>query len=232
MNELNLSDMGIYAGVLALVCVFLVVMLSLKKQSAKSLQIGLTAGLVGVFLGAIGSYASARALKYEVTKQADEMENEAGDDEMGGGGGGGRGGFGGGGGGGRGGFGGGGGGRGGRGGFQPSPTRELTTLVRELDLLTGDVKIELAYDQRKAVKALLDGIKSAEAIDDDTAQDMLDELNGKLTDEQKAKLEAVSLPRTRGSFGRGGGGGDGEAGNPFTSDENASKAMESLAGRL
>ena len=45
MNELNLSDMGIYAGVLALVCVFLVVMLSLKKQSAKSLQIGLTAGL-------------------------------------------------------------------------------------------------------------------------------------------------------------------------------------------
>ena len=231
MSELNLSDMGIYAGVIALVCVFLVVMLSLKKQSAKAMQIGLTAGLIGVFLGAIGSYASARALKYEVVKQAEGTEEDATDEELGGGGGGG--GFGGGGGGGRGGFGGGGGGRGGRGGFQPSPTRELTTLVRELDLLTGDVKIELADDQRKAVKALLEGIKGAETIDDETAQDMLDELNGKLTDEQKAKLEAVSLPRTRGSFGRGGGGGgDSEPTNPFSSDENASKAIESLGGRL
>ena len=107
----------------------------------------------------------------------------------------------------------------------------MTTLVRELDLLTGDVKIELSGEQGKAMKALLEGTKSAEAIDDDTAQDILDELNGKLTDEQKAKLEAVSLPRTRGSFGRGGGG-DGEPTNPFTSDENASKAMEGLTGRL
>ncbi len=234
---MNLNDMGIYAGSLALVCVFLVVLLSQKKQSAKAFQIGLIAGLSGIFLGVVGAYAGLRVMKYNLIK-ADIPLSEGGGGGgagMGGGGagmgGGGGGGMGGGGGGGRGGFGGGGGG-GGRGGFQPSPTRELTTFVRELDLLTGDVKVTLADDQAKAIKALLDGIKEVASIDDDTAKQMLEALQGKLNDDQKAKLEAVSLPRTRGSFGRGGGGGGDGPSNPFVEDENASKALDSLVGKL
>ena len=209
--DTQFSDMGIYAGLLALFCIFLVVMLILKKQSAKALQIGLTAGLVGIFIGAAGLVAGSKMRGYTITPPADAN----GSGPPGGGGGGG--------------FGGGGGGGGGRGGFQPSPTRELTTLVRELDLLTGDVKITLSAAQAKSVKALLAGIKELPAIEDDAAKDMLDEIMDKLTDEQKAKLEAVSLPRTRGAGGRGGGD---EPTNPFVADENAKKAWEGLHGRL
>lgn len=230
--DTQFSDMGIYAGLLALFCIFLVVMLILKKQSAKALQIGLTAGLVGIFIGAAGLVAASKMRGYTITPPADAN----GSGPPGGGGGGG---FGGGGGGGGGAPGGGGGGApggsrggGGRGGFQPSPTRELTTLVRELDLLTGDVKITLSAAQAKSVKALLAGIKELPAIEDDAAKDMLDEIMDKLTDEQKAKLEAVSLPRTRGAGGRGGGGGGDEPTNPFVADENAKKAWEGLHGRL
>ncbi len=217
----NLSDIGIYAGLLALFCIFLVVMLSLKKQGAKPFQIGLTAGLVGIFVGVVGSYAGMRVMKYDLISSEVPLQEQTGEAPGGGGGGGG--------GAGRGGFGGGGGG-GGRGGFQPSPSRELTSFVRKLDLLTGDVKISLSDDQGKAVKALLEGIQEVQAIDDDTAKQMLETLTDKLSDEQKAKLEAVSLPRTRGSFGRGGGGG-GDS-NPFVEDENAKKAWESLMGKL
>lgn len=109
----------------------------------------------------------------------------------------------------------------------------MTTLVRELDLLTGDIKITLSAEQAKSVKALLAGIKELPAVEDDAAKQMLDEIMGKLTDEQKAKLEAISLPRTRGAGGGGGGGGgDSEPTNPFVSDENAKKAWEGLHGRL
>lgn len=222
----NLSDMGIYAGLLALFCIFLVVMLSLKKQGAKTFQIGLTAGLVGIFVGVVGSYAGLRVMKYDLISSEVPMQEQTGEPPGGGGGGGGgagRGGFGGGG-------GGGGRGGGGRGGFQPSPSRELTSFVRKLDLLTGDVKISLSDDQGKAVKALLEGIQEVQTVNDETAKQMLEALTDKLSDEQKAKLEAVSLPRTRGSFGRGGGGG-GDS-NPFVEDENAKKAWESLMGKL
>ena len=221
--DTQFSDMGIYAGLLALFCIFLVVMLILKKQSAKALQIGLTAGLVGIFIGAAGLVAASKMRGYTITPPADA--NGSGPP-------GGDGGFGGGGGGGGGGAPRGSRGGGGRGGFQPSPTRELTTLVRELDLLTGDVKITLSAAQAKSVKALLAGIKELPAIEDDAAKDMLDEIMDKLTDEQKAKLEAVSLPRTRGAGGRGGGGGGDEPTNPFVADENAKKAWEGLHGRL
>lgn len=227
----NLSDMGIYAGLLALLCIFLVVMLSLKKQGAKTFQVGLTAGLVGIFVGVVGSYAGLRVMKYDLIsseiplqENTGEAPGGGGDPSAEGGGGGGRGGFGGGGGGGsRGG--------GGRGGFQPSPTRELTSFVRKLDLLTGDLKITLSDEQGKAIKPLLDGIKEVAAVEDDIAADMLEELKGKLTEEQNAKLDSISLPRTRGSFSRGGGGGEGGS-NPFIEDENAKNAMDSLSGKL
>ncbi len=238
----NLSDMGIYAGLLALLCIFLVVMLSLKKQGAKTFQVGLTAGLVGIFVGVVGSYAGLRVMKYDLISSEIPMQENTGEAPGGGGdpsaeggGGGGRGGFGGGGGGGgggRGGFGGGGGGRGGggRGGFQPSPTRELTSFVRKLDLLTGDLKITLSAEQGKAIKPLLDGIKEVAAVEDDIAADMLEELKGKLTEEQNAKLDSISMPRTRGGFSRGGGGEGGS--NPFVEDETAKSAMDSLSGKL
>lgn len=227
----QLSDMGIYVGLLAIFSIFLVVMLTLKKQSAKALQIGLTAGLIGIFVGVAGIAAGTKMLGYSLNAPEDPNASgpPGGGGEMGGGGGGG---FGGGGGGGAPGGSRGGGGGGGRGGFQPSPTRDLTTLVRELDLLTGDVKITLSAEQAKSVKALLVGIKELPAVEDDAAKQILDEIMGKLTDEQKAKLEAISLPRTRGAGGFGGGGGDSGPTNPFISDESAKKAWEDLHGRL
>ena len=67
--DTHLSDMGIYAGLLALFCIFLVVMLTLKKQSAKALQIGLTAGLIGIFML---NYASGMTQSSSV----DEMDQQ------------------------------------------------------------------------------------------------------------------------------------------------------------
>ena len=76
--------------------------------------------------------------------------------------------------------------------------------------------------------ALLMGIQEKEAIGDSEAEDMMKEINSKLSEADQAKLETFSLPRTRGR--RGGGGEEGPT-NPFA-DETNGTAIKALIERL
>lgn len=129
---------------------------------------------------------------------------------------------------------------GGMGGRGPSPKRQLTSLVRKLELLTGDVGIVLTGEQRKEIAQRLSGLAELTALTDEDAEKLQGELLGLLDDNQKAKQEAIGLPFRRGGGGPGGGGpgGGGPGGpqatpdaNPFADEENA-KALASLQDRL
>ena len=111
-------------------------------------------------------------------------------------------------------FGGGGGGRG------QNSKRQLTTLVRKLSLLTGDVAIRLSDEQTQSVLDALADVADQETMTDDDAKEKYEALTAILTDEQIAKQENVGLPFRRrsrsggggGRGGRGGGGGGGRGG--------------------
>jgi hypothetical protein len=131
------------------------------------------------------------------------------------------------------------------GGGQPSPKRQLSTLVRKLELLTGDIAITLTPEQAAGVAAVLEDLDQRETLTDDEAQAKHDELLAMLNESQKAKQEAINLPRgggggSGGGRGMGGGGpGGGMAGgaaaspdaNPFADGENAT-ALDTLRERL
>ena len=127
------------------------------------------------------------------------------------------------------------------GGRGPSPKRQLTTLVRKLELLTGDIALVLTDDQRKEITQRLSGLSELTALTDEEAEKLQGELLGLLDDNQKAKQEAIGLPFRRGGggpggasgFGGGGGGGPQAApdANPFADEENA-KPLATLLDRL
>jgi hypothetical protein len=104
-----------------------------------------------------------------------------------------------------------------------SPRRDLVSTVRKLDLLTGDVAVTLDGDQAAALVTLLDGIETAETMTDEEAQAKQEGVLALLTDEQKARLDAIGLPRT--SFGGRGDGSPrpGEGGAGSTPDANPLK---------
>ncbi len=124
------------------------------------------------------------------------------------------------------------------GGRGPSPKRELTMLVRKIDLLTGDIALDLSDEQSSELAQILVRLNSQDAMTDDDATAAQEEILALLDDTQKAKQEAIGLPFRRGGDGRGGRGGPGGAGggeaaedaNPFSQEEN-SAAMQSLLQR-
>ena len=126
---------------------------------------------------------------------------------------------------------------GGMGGRGPSPKRQLTSLVRKLELLTGDVGIVLTDEQRQEFAQRLSGLATLTALTDEEAEKLQGELLGLLDDSQKAKQEAIGLPFRRGGGGPGGGGPGGGGppaapdANPFADEENA-KPLSSLLDRL
>jgi hypothetical protein len=205
---------------LVLGAVVLVALLSRQKKTGSNIAAWILA-IAGVLIGVGGLAAAFTLLGYEPYKQP-------GDDAAGGppsgtaqapaGGGMGGGGMGGiMGGGGMGGMMGGGMGEGGRGGRGPSPKRDLTTLVGKLNLLTGDISLDLNEAQITTVVESLAEIENAESMTDEQAKEKYDALIASLTDEQKAKLEQVALPFAGrgGGFGGGGfGGGGGRPGGP------------------
>ena len=122
------------------------------------------------------------------------------------------------------------------GGRGPSPKRQLTTLVRKLELLTGDIAIAMTPDQSKTVRDLLADVAAREKLTDDEAKELHDKLLALLDENQQAKQEAIGLPVRRGGAGGGGSGFGGGAPpdpevNPFTEDEN-STAVKKLTERL
>ena len=104
-------------------------------------------------------------------------------------------------------------GGGGGGGRSSSDKRQLTSLVRKLALLTGDVEIRFSEDQTQSLADLLAGISDQETMSDDQAKEQYEALTEVLTEGQLAKQELISLPfRRRGRSGGGGGGGGGRGG--------------------
>jgi len=136
---------------------------------------------------------------------------------------------------------------------EPRPKRELTTLVRKLDLLTGDIGITLTGKQAAAVNNCLRDIEKSAKMSDDDAKAKRDQLMAVLDVNQKARVEAIGLPRPAPSDGPGMGaempgmaggmpGGPGMMGgeaapeqdekqNPFQQDAEG-KAVKSLRQRL
>ena len=115
----------------------------------------------------------------------------------------------------------------------PSPKRQLTTLVRKLDLLSGEIAVNLTPDQAAAVVALVADLDGLKKLSDDDAKAKYEEILAVLTDDQRTKEDAVELPTRRPTGGGAPGGGpppDPNA-NPFHEEENAT-ALKSLRGRI
>jgi hypothetical protein len=254
---LHMNAVSSYVMSLGLLTVFLLIWVVQRQKNPQAASMGFASGATGVLLGAIGAYGILSASGYDVVKPSAPppapAANAGGGPPAGGGmggmmgggmPGGGMGGMMGGGmpGGGMGGMMGGGGGRG------PAPKRDLTTLVRKLDLLTGNIGIKLDAEQTAAILKGLAAIEDVEKMTDDEAKARHEELTALLNDDQKSQLDTVGLPfggrggaggGGPGAGGPGGGGGGGMGGgappdpdaNPFL-QENALNALKSFRGRF
>lgn len=235
------NAMGTYVLVVTLATVFVIVLVARQRRSQKDIAIWLISGLVGIILGAAGAAGIMQVMGYDWAKKfvmlpESELTSDVGiDGEEGGGmddpggmsGMGGSGGM---------------GGPGGRGGGRgPSPKGQLTTLVRKVDLLTGDIALNLSDEQGAKLAEILGKMKSQETMTDEDATALNEEILAVFDPDQKAKQEAVSLPRGgRGGGGPGGGGpgGGGSGGeeenedaNPFSEERNAA-AIDALLERF
>ncbi len=97
-------------------------------------------------------------------------------------------------------------------GTATSPARNLTALVAKLDLLGRGVRIELSADQANQLAPILEQLSESEEMTDEQAKEQLESIEAVLTEEQKASLASVELPRGRlpgGGPGTGGGRGTG-----------------------
>lgn len=227
-----------YVLTLGLLTVFVLIWVTRQQKTKKDATTWLISGIVGILLGAAGAMAGTYALGYQVTEPpppaAPADSTPATPPSMGGGAPGGPGG-------GMGGGGMGGGGMGGGmmgmmgGGQGPRPKQQLTTLVRKLELLTGDIALNLTDEQRQSLAKQLDEFAEIKTLTDDEAEKKYNDLLALFDDAQKVKQEAVGLPFRRGGGGGGGFGGGGAPpapdANPFESEANAN-ALKSLRERL
>lgn len=232
MWRFGFEVMPAYLLIVGLLTLFVAVIVWQQHRTGRTVAVWLSAGILGALLGSVASYALMRASGYRVVavqtpldasvanfSGSDESASEGEDngEEDGSGEQEGRG---------------SGGGRGMGGGMfgGPRPKRDLITLVRKIELLTGDVALTLSPDQAKALVESLGDIEKAEAILDEEAQAKHDEILALMNDSQQQCLEAISLPRG-GRGGPGGGGPPAESDNPFQ-DEAASQALASLRQRF
>lgn len=247
-----------YVLTLGLLTVFVLAWVTRQQKTKQDATTWLISGIVGLLLGAAGTAAGVQALGFQVSLkpqaqpvgQVDTSTINSGTSMGGGGGppggGGMMGGAGGppGGGGMMGGPPGGGGGMMGMGGGMmgggqgPRPKQQLTTLVRKLELLTGDIALNLTDEQRQTLAKQLDEFAELKSLTDDEAEKKYNDLLALFDDTQKAKQESVGLPFRRGGGGGGFGGGFGGGApppapdaNPFENEANAS-ALKSLRERL
>ncbi len=229
-----------YLLVVAIATLLLAVLVWQTHRSGRTVIVWLAASMLGLILGSIGSYATICTAGYQVVKAPEQPKGTdaapagapSGMPGMGG-------------------MGGGMGmGMGGMGG--PQPKRDLTTLVRKLDLLTGDIAVTLTGEQAVAVNECLKDVEKPAKMSDDEAKAKHDKLLAVFSDAQKARFEQIGLPRpapTGGAGGPGGmpgmgGPGMGKSGmggpgapkqdpdqNPFQQDAQG-KALKSLRERL
>lgn len=250
--------LGSVVLVLALATVLLMVLVARTHKSGKDLPIWFGSGLAGMLLGAAALAAGFSVMGYEVLSPQEiramagtsppmppmpPQSSPASSAPAGGGPGaggppGGMGMMG-----------------GGMGSRQPSSKRQLATLVRKLELLTGDIAIHLTADQSTAVQAALAELDGKESLTEDDAKAAYDKLLGLLDEEQQSRQDRIGLPFRRGGAGGPGAGGPGAGGpgaggmggppgggmggaaapapdaNPFAEEEN-SKSLRALRERL
>jgi hypothetical protein len=99
------------------------------------------------------------------------------------------------------------------GGNRPAVTpNTLAGLVGKLDLLDRGVKLEITNEQAAKLKAALADIEREETMSNEDAEKAHNACMEILTEEQKAVLASIDLPRRRGGGGGPGGGGPGGPG--------------------
>ena len=115
----------------------------------------------------------------------------------------------------------------------PNPKRDLTTLVRKIALLTGDIALKLSPEQAQGVSAALADVEKADELSDDDAKAKNDQILALLDDGQKAQLDAIGLPRPQRGAGGGSPGGPPPAppANPFQDETNAA-ALKNLRQKV
>jgi hypothetical protein len=234
-----------YVLTLGLLTVFVLVWVTRQHKTKQDATIWLISGVVGLLLGAAGVAAGVLAMGYQI-KEPVVVAKASGDGAAPTGGGmasppgtgnsagppaGMMG---------MGGMGGGMMGMGGGGGRGPQPKQQLTTLVRKLELLTGDITLTLTDEQKEKLARQLDEFAELKTLSDEEAEQRYNDLLGLFDDTQKAKQDAIGLPFRRGGGGGGGGFGGGFGGggnqpnpnaNPFENESNAT-ALQSLRDRL
>jgi len=203
---------SVYLFAVGLLTLLVLVLVWQKQRSGKTIVVWLTSAVVGMLLGSVGSVAIVCLAGYHIDVMPGRPEifpaapvpgtGEVAMDDMSRMGGPGMGGP-------------GMGGMGMGGGRPPRPKRDLTTLVRKIDLLTGDVGLALSDEQVGSLLGCLADLETAEAMSDDDAQAKHDEILAMLDEDQQSCLDAISLPRRRpGGFGGPGGPGGGGMGGP------------------
>lgn len=241
---LTYTAMGTCVLVLTLGAILVIVLVIQQEKTGKGVGTNILAALIGLLLGAGASAATVQLLGYDLAKvhQPPATDGDAPSDAdpppggmgMGGGGMGGM----------MGGM------MGMMGGGGPQPKRELTSVVRKIDVLTSGIALDLTSEQADMLADVLARIKTAPTMTDDEAAAFQEEIEGILTEDQLAAQEAIGLPRRRrgggggpggggpggGGGGPGGGGGFGgdpavEQENPFLQDTNAA-ALENLVKRF
>jgi len=182
-----------YLLVVALVTLLLAVLIWQTHRTGRTVIVWLAAGLLGMILGSIGSYAALRAKGYMVVEAPTMPVADAPASPPGGmpgmgmmpGGMGGMGMM-----------------LGGMG--APQPQRELASLVRKLDLLTGDIAVTLTTQQAAAVSECLKDVEKSPTMSGDEAKQRHEKLFAVFSDEQKKRFSAIELPRRGGPGGPGG----------------------------
>ena len=226
------NETGAYVLVVGLASVFVLVLLLQKQRGGREVSLWLFSGLVGALLGAAGALAVVTYLGLELNRKQTNLDlpdNQLqGSEDLGmmadmGGGPGGPG------------------GPAAGGGFggprSIPPKRQLTTLVRKLELLTGDIALTLSQDQAAAVLEILAEAEAAETMTEDEAQKKYDALLAVFNEEQTAKQEKIRLARSPRGVGAvapeewGGAGEENENANPLKQAPNA-EAVAALRQRL
>ncbi|MFH1417981.1 MAG: hypothetical protein ABII12_06825 [Planctomycetota bacterium] len=221
----NMNAISAYILTAALLTLIGLVLVWQRQRTQKTIVVWLVSGLAGILLGSVASFAAVHLGGYELTKiriypdptvvdPNGSAETPDGTPATGGGPpgmGGGR-------------FGG------------PRPKRDLTSLVRKVELLTGDISLTLKTEQAASLIGALQDIETSATMTDEQAQAKHDEILAIFDDTQKARLDAVRPAfRRRGSGGASGGpGGGGDRdpdANPFQQEAN-SQPLASLRNRF
>jgi hypothetical protein len=196
---LSYNAMGTCVLVLTLLTMLVIVLVARQNRSKKDVGIWFISALIGILLGLGGAAAFLQFAGYDLVVNnygdAEAASSASATPSSGagmGGGGMGAGGMGGGG------MGMGGGGMGGggmgMGGGSPPPKRQLTSLVRKIDLLTGDISLNLTGEQRTALAGILRDIDAQATMTDEEATAHYEKIMALLSADQKAKPEGIGLP--------------------------------------